>query len=761
LHSHEEHEPGRRLDRKTLLLGLGSLLWLVLRTGTKPSRAAYPCQRAAAANVTTMFSLAVVPLFVTLPRKISSLLTSRKTKAVFFVVIALLSVPLWIDILPASAGGTVQLVLNPSSATQFPASDIFVVNNRSGSDSGITELVNLMGTHGLLFYNSSTSGPNQGPDGLIAKDDIVLIKVNGQWLERGNTNTDAVKGIIQAIIDHPDGFIGEIVVVENTQGMRTIWPDLGTQNNAEDITQSIQDVVNYFAASHNVSTFRWDSIRNTAVAEYSAGNMNNGYVVYPSVDPTTGILVSYPKFKTDFNTYISFKYGIWNTTTSTYDKTKFKVINVPVLKSHSYMGVTGAIKHYMGIISTSPSRDQTHGKVSTGGMGTLMVETTFPTLNIIDAIYVNAIPLAGPETSYDQATKVNVVMASRDPVALDYWAAKHVLMQTAQSLGYTDLRSLNPDHTENSGESGDGAEVFGVWLRRSKNVLGNASYQVTMNEAQMNVYVAPEQPSEVSVNSVVVRSTSSPSQVSSTDPWTEYYANASITTTKTFGNLLNVTWVFNSSDVAEGAPDNVRNHYTFKWTPAEGFREITTTGHLIAENSVNASLSSSSGWFRLAFRFGKTANKTNWTCRVTAYLNATTSSSKKSSPWAMNTYIGFSLSAASVNWDGLPNYSNVSASSMPLNINITSNVNVKIQVRGDGDLKNGSNSIPLSNVYVSQTNTPSGDGKKLTTTYQDWKTSIPPTEGGIHPSYWFLTIPLGTPSGTYRFTFYVEVSEQT
>src|SRR5450759_1360365 len=55
------------------------------------------------------------------------------------------------------------------------------------------------------------------PDGMIGKNDIVLIKVNGEWQYRGGTNTDVVKGLINAIVHHPDGFTGEIVIVENGQ----------------------------------------------------------------------------------------------------------------------------------------------------------------------------------------------------------------------------------------------------------------------------------------------------------------------------------------------------------------------------------------------------------------------------------------------------------------------------------------------------------------------------------------------------------------
>ena len=41
----------RKIQSNFFLVSLASLIWLVFRTGTKPSRIAYPCQRVAAANV--------------------------------------------------------------------------------------------------------------------------------------------------------------------------------------------------------------------------------------------------------------------------------------------------------------------------------------------------------------------------------------------------------------------------------------------------------------------------------------------------------------------------------------------------------------------------------------------------------------------------------------------------------------------------------------------------------------------------------------
>lgn len=263
----------------------------------------------------------------------------------------------------------------------------------------------------------------------------------------------------------------------------------------------------------------------------------------------------------------------------------------------------------------------------------------------------------------------------------------------------------------------------------------------------------------VSVTNIVVRTPSDIKQVTTTDPWTEYYANVSVTTMSSFKNVLNITWVFNCTGTTENTVDDVRNHYTFVWTPDEGFKEPNLTGHLMIENCANASLSSSYGWFRLSFRFGKSASNVAWSCKVIAYLKEY-SAVYRSSLWTMNTYIGFTLSSDSLSWGTLyPLDVNVSASNMPLNINVSSNLNVKIRMRGNGDLINGNYSIPLSNVYIGQTGLPTNnDGIKLTDSYQNWKAEITYSEDTSHPSYWFLTVPEGTPTGTYNFTFYIEIS---
>ncbi|UCC57645.1 MAG: DUF362 domain-containing protein [Candidatus Bathyarchaeum sp.] len=388
----------------------------------------------------------------------------------------------------------IDLSLEPRDAIASPASNIYVAEGREYAH--ISDLVNLMGSHDLLFYKSETTGVNQGPDGLIAHEDLVLIKINCQWNQRGGTNTDLLKELIQMIVDHPDGFVGEIVVADNGQAQHGSFGTGGSlnwaSNNAEDQSQSAQDVVDMFSASYDVSTYLWDTITELpSVGEYSEDDMNDGYIVDQTPYPVTGIQVSYPKFRTDFGTYISFKEGIWNPVTESYDSEKLKVINFPILKSHGTYGVTASIKHYMGVVSAKQTN--AHNKVGTGGMGTVMVETRFPTLNILDAIYVNANPAPadhyGPPTSYWSATRVNTVMASTDPVALAYWGSKNVLMQAANLIGHTDTHTINPDSTDKSGLWG---EAFGVWLELAKTEIVAGGYSVTTDENRMNVYVTSE-----------------------------------------------------------------------------------------------------------------------------------------------------------------------------------------------------------------------------------------------------------------------------
>jgi hypothetical protein len=83
---------------------------------------------------------------------------------------------------------------------------------------GVDYLLHRMGDQGLKLYRSAQETALSGPSGMIEPNDVVLIKVNAQWKYRGCTNSDLIRGLIQRILDHPDGFVGEVVIFENGQG---------------------------------------------------------------------------------------------------------------------------------------------------------------------------------------------------------------------------------------------------------------------------------------------------------------------------------------------------------------------------------------------------------------------------------------------------------------------------------------------------------------------------------------------------------------
>jgi len=479
-------------------------VWFVLRTGTKPSRAIYPCQQVAKANAGVWLAAYISPMVVA---PLTAKKAPKKINKIQVILLALVVVAVgagavgYFVVLPnwgttPESMNTVRFNLKPHVAISSPVSNIFAVNGTAGPDGGFAMLIDLMGANGLPFYRSDTVGKNKGPTGLIAKDDVVIIKVNSQWNERGGTNTDLVKKIIEAIGKHPDGWVGEVVVADNGQGSGGGSEAKSTfdykLNNAENRNQSINMVVDSFPASIKASTYLWDRITETRVQEYSVGDARDGYVVNSTVDPHTGLCVSYPKFKTAYGTYISFKLGVWDQAKGAYDTSKLKVLNVPVLKTHMVYGVTASVKHYMGIPSetlTSALGASTHTAIGKGGIGELMAETRFPTLNILDCIWVNAYPTnaaatgtMGPITSYKAATRVNVIAASTDPVALDSWAAKNILMMKAPAG--LDLRTMDPDVDLNINIS------FGHYLRLSMAEINREGHTTTMDVARISVHVS-------------------------------------------------------------------------------------------------------------------------------------------------------------------------------------------------------------------------------------------------------------------------------
>jgi len=424
------------------LSGALALVWLILRSGAKPSRLAYPCQQAALGTATAALGAPLVAAALTFRKRLLLLLSTPVGRAAMGTLV-----------LAGGVGLIAAASRNPGSGPTLAdpppgyAPEAFVVHNArgiiDGRYGGVDDLVTLMGLRGRKLYRSATVSLYSGPEGIIASDDVVLIKINQQWSQRGGTNTDVLRGLIRRIVEHPDGCPREIVVVENGQGSGSFTR---TQNNAQNPAQSPQNVVNDFAAAgYPVSTWLWDTIRYNSVQEYAAGDLNDGYVVNPNPDPESSIRVSYPKFRTAGGRYVSMKRGLWDPVSQTYDNARLKFINLPVLKCHSIYGVTAMVKHHMGVVTRELSTNS-HYAIRTGGLGSYMAEVRVPDLNILDCIWILARPGSGPSASYAEATRVDKLIAGFDPVALDMWAVKYVLVPAILANGYSSYPNQDPDN---------------------------------------------------------------------------------------------------------------------------------------------------------------------------------------------------------------------------------------------------------------------------------------------------------------------------
>lgn len=314
---------------------------------------------------------------------------------------------------------------------------------------GLDSLLYLMGEKGLKLYRSAHKTVLSGPLGLIGPEDVVLLKVNAQWKYRGCTNSDLIRGLIQRILEHPDIFTGEIVIFDNGQGSgslnsdtnkRSVYPDESVHANANNEKHSFQYLVDEVFSEPRVSSYLLDPLNVSFIDDDD--HTSDGYKRYQNV--------SYPCFTTEGGHRIELKNGIWNG--NGYDQ-NLRLINVPVLKHHSGSHVTASLKNFYGVLSMYDGYSRYRHYSGLGRTcGKMVVSVCTPVLNILDAIWVSHATLTGyPE---DKCVRTNQIIASQDPVALDYWAAKHILYPIRYHPWH------HPEHPETN-----------MWLAEARSII--------------------------------------------------------------------------------------------------------------------------------------------------------------------------------------------------------------------------------------------------------------------------------------------------
>jgi hypothetical protein len=458
----------RRVRWSFWFIGLGSLIWLLLRSGSKIRRLAYPCQRAALVSSLgfvgyVLSLLGTGRFYYRLKRGITP------ANVIFFLLALLVTSGLQSSAVPPTpvrASPILPAWTSPGAvADVFAVSDVPVpqcgldggtlpgdppCNNAEYTlyDNGMDALVNLMAAHGTYFYETAIH-----PEGIIDTDDVVVIKVNDQWngsasRRRNHTNNDALKGLIYRIVNHPDGFTGAVVVADNTQGLTDPNWDSSDYNNAEDAGQSYQDVVDAFVGQgYDVCISDWKSFWNDSVDEYSDGDNSDGYVLVEDAGGPGTNELSYPKFSITCGSQsisVSMRYGLWKE--NSYHSGQLTLINFPVLKRHGWAGATISWKNLIGFVTTADETARFGGGAEMhndfffsdyGLLGRQIAIIRRPDLNVVDAIWVN--PTSNTGSSVD-AVRQDVLLASTDPFAVDWYASEYLLFPLTADSGTSAAR---------------------------------------------------------------------------------------------------------------------------------------------------------------------------------------------------------------------------------------------------------------------------------------------------------------------------------
>ena len=91
----------------------------------------------------------------------------------------------------------------------------------------------------------------------------------------------------------------------------------------------------------------------------------------------------------------------------------------------------------------------------------MLADVRMPDVTILDCIWVQPDVSSGPDAPYAEATRRDQLLAGADPVALDAWAAKFVLVPAVLEYG-DPIDAQDPD---------DPASIFRQYLDRSMNEL--------------------------------------------------------------------------------------------------------------------------------------------------------------------------------------------------------------------------------------------------------------------------------------------------
>jgi len=280
-----------------------------------------------------------------------------------------------------------------------------------------------------------------GAGSVIGPHDVVVLKCNGQWPNRGYTHTGCVKAVIDDILAIP-GFDGEVHICDNVQTYGSAGafgfdatPGNRLDNWPDHNWNSLADVY------PNVATKRW---YNTTTDISGPADLTDGWMRTFFTHHGIPTYFSYPVYPSPLSggRMIDLKHGVWED--GSYSATRqLKVIFMPTLNYHStYAGITSAVKCFFGtteipggISGTFRGHYQIHSATyQHPGMATDInafrageLTARYMKTQYAPHLFITCAMYSGHNGRWSSAAETRTVLACTNPASLDYIACKNVI----------------------------------------------------------------------------------------------------------------------------------------------------------------------------------------------------------------------------------------------------------------------------------------------------------------------------------------------
>jgi hypothetical protein len=281
----------------------------------------------------------------------------------------------------------------------------------------------------------------------VDSDDVVIIKPNLQWPHQGYTHTQAVKTLIEIVLNRPGGYAGEILIAEDHVSTTDTYQ--GWAASPENRLNNWPDM-NY---NEMIADFQFHGAMNVTAAPInerfiSGPTDGDGYVtVYYTTSMSPGAngrytRLGYPIIHSSYSgKLVDAKHGVWSG--GGYTGQKAKLFFLPTLNFHSYYaGLTSAVKCHLGFIplggddsffgvhaypetlSVGFREDLSTNRPEASGecIGELITGVIEPT------VYITVAEYSGHYGRTEMpAAHTRTIGLCTDPVTLDFWMGHHVI----------------------------------------------------------------------------------------------------------------------------------------------------------------------------------------------------------------------------------------------------------------------------------------------------------------------------------------------